>query len=231
MLQKHLSPRQHCWLDVLNEFAFKVNYIPWETNVMVDALSHMYSDEPLDMVHARSEYVGKDDDDNEEEDMEGTTQPIYTGAIAAVLDTDPTTPLQHSARLAESGPGERVYTEAKQVYKRKGSGNGETNVRHREMHVRHDEKGKEPGISAIIQTAGGDGIDLPGCLRHKYGDDDFFGKIKANTEVYADFCDEDGMVFKQEGEREVLCILNVKVGERSVREVIIRHTHSLLAHL
>jgi hypothetical protein len=50
MTQKHLSPRQHRWLDVLNEFSFKVNYIPGETNVMADALSRIYSDEPLDVI-------------------------------------------------------------------------------------------------------------------------------------------------------------------------------------
>ena len=39
MGQRNLSLRQSRWLDVLNEFKFKIHYIPGSTNVLVDALS------------------------------------------------------------------------------------------------------------------------------------------------------------------------------------------------
>ena len=89
MGQKNLSPRQSRWLDVLNEFRFTIHYIPGETNVFVDALSRIYSDEPLGIEHASSEYLG--------DDGVGTpimshspevTCPVYTGA-AAVIDFTP----------------------------------------------------------------------------------------------------------------------------------------------
>lgn len=38
-IQKHLSPRQYRWVDVLNEFDYNIQYIPGETNILVDALS------------------------------------------------------------------------------------------------------------------------------------------------------------------------------------------------
>ena len=60
MGQRNLSPRQHRWMDVLNEFDFSIHYIPGETNVLADALSRIYSDEPMGIERAGSEYVGED---------------------------------------------------------------------------------------------------------------------------------------------------------------------------
>ena len=37
--QRDLSPRQHRWLDILNEFYFEIEYIPGESNQFTDALS------------------------------------------------------------------------------------------------------------------------------------------------------------------------------------------------
>ena len=90
MGQRNLSPRQSRWLDVLNEFKFKIHYIPGSTNVLADALSRIYSDEPLGIERATSEYVGEDGvgvpvmscrpDD--------ISHPVYTGA-AAMIDLAP----------------------------------------------------------------------------------------------------------------------------------------------
>ncbi|KIL54963.1 hypothetical protein M378DRAFT_91663, partial [Amanita muscaria Koide BX008] len=107
MTQKTLSPRQHRWLDVLNEFSFKVNYIPGETNVVADALLRIYSDEPIGIVRAGSEYVAKDEEDNDDDNLPGTSRPIYTGAAAIV----PAEGVRRSTRLAEAGAGSRTYSE------------------------------------------------------------------------------------------------------------------------
>ena len=97
MKQKNLSPRQHRWMDVLNEFRYKVHYIPGEMNVLADALSCLYSDEPAGIMRATSEYVGRDGSDDEHED-EGVDilRPVYTGT-AALLDVQP----RRSACLGE----------------------------------------------------------------------------------------------------------------------------------
>lgn len=101
MTQRHLSPRQHRWVDVLNEFDFSINYIPGHTNILADALSRIYSDEPQGVVRATSEYIS---DDPEEED-EGTgsnlrhddlSAPVYTGyTVLAAVDL-----IRKSNRLA-----------------------------------------------------------------------------------------------------------------------------------
>jgi hypothetical protein len=64
MNQRHLSPRQHRWLGVLNEFDFEIHYIPGETNILADALSRIYGNEPTGEVRAESEYVQDMDPDD-----------------------------------------------------------------------------------------------------------------------------------------------------------------------
>ena len=59
-------------------------YIPGETNVFADAPSRIYSDELNGIMRAESEYVGKDDEDSEGNDLPGTTRPLYTGSAAIV---------------------------------------------------------------------------------------------------------------------------------------------------
>lgn len=55
--QKKLSPCQACWLEVLGDFDFEITYIPGETTTVANALSRMYSDDPMGTVRAASEYV------------------------------------------------------------------------------------------------------------------------------------------------------------------------------
>ena len=61
MKQRDLSPRQHRWLDILNEFDFRIEYIPGETNEFADALSRIYSNEQEGIIRAESEYVNDED--------------------------------------------------------------------------------------------------------------------------------------------------------------------------
>ena len=77
MRQKDLSPRQHRWLDILNEFDFNIEYIPGDTNEFADALSRIYSDDPKGVVRADSEYVT--DLDEPFRGIRGKTHPIYVG--------------------------------------------------------------------------------------------------------------------------------------------------------
>ena len=50
LTQKTLSSRQVRWLNVLSEFDFRIEYIAGKTNILADALSHIYSDKPAGVV-------------------------------------------------------------------------------------------------------------------------------------------------------------------------------------
>lgn len=88
MTQKNLSPRQRRWMDVLDKFESMINYIPGPTNILADALSCKYSDEPDRIERAASEYI-KDD----RAGLPVTKQVlnilwlVYTGAAAMVSFT------------------------------------------------------------------------------------------------------------------------------------------------
>lgn len=101
MTQKNLSPRQHRWLDVLNEFQFEIHYIPGETNTVADALSRIYSDEPTGTVRAESEYVGPDG-------MEEEPSPFVKTSLASVNEEPSTellyTSLEDMAEMAQAAP-------------------------------------------------------------------------------------------------------------------------------
>lgn len=85
MTQKNLSACQAHWLDTLSQFDFKIRYIEGTTNILADALSHIYSDEPRGTVRAKSKYVHEDKSDRGEdlEDEEGT-RPILAGFAVVV---------------------------------------------------------------------------------------------------------------------------------------------------
>ncbi|KIL61393.1 hypothetical protein M378DRAFT_82630, partial [Amanita muscaria Koide BX008] len=92
---------------------FSVHYVPGETNVVADALSRIYSDEPLGVVRAESEYVSRDDDDSDDDDdIPGTSRPVYTGMSTIAL-SGIEAPVRRSSRLAEAGADGRVYNESK----------------------------------------------------------------------------------------------------------------------
>ena len=85
--QQVLSPRQHRWLDIINEFDFKIEYIPGEMNNFADVLSRIYSDEPEGVIRANSEHINDTD-----EPMRGRvlrTHPIYVdAALISILSAE-----------------------------------------------------------------------------------------------------------------------------------------------
>jgi hypothetical protein len=83
-------------------------------------------------------------------------------------------------------------------------------------------------VSTIPPT---DGISFADSIRHHYQVDKFFKRVLEKPSDYKNFSVEQGLVFISDGGRERLCIPDCKIGERSAREIAIRHAHSLLAHL
>lgn len=79
--QSKLSPRQARWLEALSEFDFEITYLLGTDNVLADALSQMYSNEPKGTIRAASEYVSvKEDNVPNVLLLHFVTVPVYTGS-------------------------------------------------------------------------------------------------------------------------------------------------------
>lgn len=80
-------------------------------------------------------------------------------------------------------------------------------------------------------AAQGDGWHVPELVKDWYRTDPFFAKILKETKWFKNFKVSGGLVILLDNGVERLCIPNVKISKRSVREVVISHAHSLLLHL
>ncbi|KAI0354527.1 hypothetical protein OH77DRAFT_1405093, partial [Trametes cingulata] len=80
-------------------------------------------------------------------------------------------------------------------------------------------------------TENTEGVDLLRTLRGRYAEDPFFRAILEQPKQFKNFRCEGGLIYLRENQRELLCVPNVLADGRSVREVVILHAHSLLAHL
>ncbi|TFK32537.1 hypothetical protein BDQ12DRAFT_728580 [Crucibulum laeve] len=84
-----------------------------------------------------------------------------------------------------------------------------------------------PGIA----TSGDLDMPMPESLHYQYQNDPFFREILTKPAHYMDFEERDGLVFYKHEGKERLCIPNVMIGSRNACEIVIKHAHSLLAHL
>ncbi|KAI0689520.1 hypothetical protein C8T65DRAFT_546930, partial [Cerioporus squamosus] len=76
-----------------------------------------------------------------------------------------------------------------------------------------------------------EGVDVLQELRGCYGDNCFFAKILEKPKEYKNFRRSDGLIFIRKRGQERLCLPDILVNGRSVREIVITHAHSILAHL
>ena len=79
--QQKLSPCQARWLKVLANFDFEIIHVPGKANVLTDALSCIYSDEPKGTVRASSEFVSVEEEHSPSELLLNlVTVSLYTGS-------------------------------------------------------------------------------------------------------------------------------------------------------
>ena len=74
-------------------------------------------------------------------------------------------------------------------------------------------------------------MDLLTTLKGQYIEDPVFGKLLKDLKNYKNFCERDELLYLKDKGQEMLCVPDIVVNGRSVREVIISQAHSLLAHL
>jgi len=66
----------------------------------------------------------------------------------------------------------------------------------------------------------------------RYKEDTFFGKILETPKAFKNFTlTEEGFIRLKLPDRSVICIPDIRIGERTLREMVIDQAHSLLAHL
>ncbi|QRV99116.1 Reverse transcriptase (RNA-dependent DNA polymerase) [Ceratobasidium sp. AG-Ba] len=259
--QDKLSPRQTRWMEKINEFDIEVHYIPGETNVLADALSRMYSDEPNGVVRHKSEYVSDTDQEaphimvstvrRTNGTREELTEPLYVGdGIRAELEKRLGTgeaPRRSSRdrKLVEryQNQPQRKRRTARPTESDKIEPALENKTETSETKedwsvvVQPDESREirqEPEKSANRASALTNCVtefELPNGLKGRYQEDESLAYIAKNPDQYRNFELKDDILYMRQDDDLLLCIPDIKVGERSVREIVITHAHSILAHL
>jgi len=103
--QKGLSGRQARWMERLSEFNFEVLYVPWEENILPDALSRMYEFDAPGTIWTHDEYLQCDLDiaDVDSTPLNGViSAPLLVGQEAVAPN------VRRSYRLADRQSGHGV---------------------------------------------------------------------------------------------------------------------------
>jgi mannose/fructose/N-acetylgalactosamine-specific phosphotransferase system component IID len=80
--QENLSGCQARWIEKTSSFNYEIEYVLGTENVLVDALSRIYSNEAPGTVRARSEYTYHDVLDNNDLDINSISMPVFAGMEA-----------------------------------------------------------------------------------------------------------------------------------------------------
>jgi len=89
-------------------------------------------------------------------------------------------------------------------------------------------------VATKLTTVLADGCpeyNLPNCLIGQYATDTFFTQIAEQPDRFKQFECRDGLIFLSNSGRHILCVPDIMVGDRKIRELIISQAHSILAHL
>ncbi|KAG9093042.1 hypothetical protein FRC07_011543, partial [Ceratobasidium sp. 392] len=205
-----------------------MKYIEGTTNILADALSRIYSEDPMGTERAKSEYVPEDRSDSEDTKIE-VTRPILGGRAAQIVtDNDgqeagirrnPARDRQAPTRYDPEIPGRDPVSKkkkAKKVDKRperskeniastlEVEAEGER-VPPQDQNVVNATDPNDPtepeNITKLVTE-----LDVIKAIRHKYGEDEYFSKIMENIEQFPDYEYKEGLLYMNEHERTYLCI-------------------------
>ncbi|KAJ8594354.1 hypothetical protein M405DRAFT_691007, partial [Rhizopogon salebrosus TDB-379] len=74
------------------------------------------------------------------------------------------------------------------------------------------------------------GMDILNQIEGRYGEDPFFQPILSGT-ACPQYETSGGLVFRILDGKQLLCIPDISIDGWRIREVVITHAHSILAHL
>ncbi|KZT19654.1 hypothetical protein NEOLEDRAFT_1046926, partial [Neolentinus lepideus HHB14362 ss-1] len=82
-------------------------------------------------------------------------------------------------------------------------------------------------------SEGEPGVTLPDCLRGRYREDAFFRDVLSDPVSHSKLFEvESNLIYlRQVDDPRVLCIPDIMVKGKCLREILISHAHSILAHL
>jgi hypothetical protein len=73
--------------------------------------------------------------------------------------------------------------------------------------------------------------DIYDTVLNQYQEDLFFSKILDNPGTFKNFEVSNGRIYMHNRGKQILCIRDIRVEDRSIWEIVISHAHSILAHL
>lgn len=82
-----------------------------------------------------------------------------------------------------------------------------------------------------LATPGWNEIDVITAVKDNYQNDVFFDGVMEHPERFRNYVVKEGCLYLDDDDKLLLCIPDVKVGGRRLREVVIAQAHSILAHL
>lgn len=87
-----------------------------------------------------------------------------------------------------------------------------------------------PALTEII-SYGDPNSDIHEAILNRYQEDPFFSKILDSPGTFKNFEVSNGRIYMRNKGKRTLCIPDISLKDRRIRELVISHAHSILAHL
>lgn len=245
--QRRLSSRQMRWMEFLERFDYKIQYVKGVSNKVADSLSRYYQSDTDDDNHPTHDYVNADSRlDPEGEDLpwnrvievRAMNDQPHRRQLSEVMEERQAVANEFAKAINSSNnPGGRrqlVETSDVVVEELPNSPTGEPKIREE---YRAERSGENPTIYESISEGpelrkyvekAQDFIDK---VKAGYKRDPLFTKIIDNPSQYRTFRYRDGLLYTtNRGTDEVLCIPRYVTKDYSVTGIVIEQAHRILGH-
>ena len=208
--QHKLSPRQSRWMEYIERFDYRIQYVKGEVNKVADCLSRRYATDNEEDHYTYDEYVRAD----VRLDPEGESLPIDRMAEVRAMR------LRSADRpLVDKTENEERRLEAEVL----SAAQGDVDASTQPMIPEDAAFPLKERISAIDR--------FYDTVKDGYAMDPLFKKIINAPNEHSSFELTDGLLWRQNLiDKKVLCIPRVKLGKRALVAIIIDHAHTAIGH-